>query len=461
MADSQDKLTPSNEAKLTELKKQELKKQELVKQQSEKQQSEKQLPKEKTASTSEKKEQAVVSTSKKVDKTSDKVATKIGDTSVKETSYKSDKNTAASPPRNPTNGTTGKTGVLWFFTVINLLVLMVIIGTAYWAWLQWQTQSQQQATVLAAQQTSMDQQQTSMLEQQDDIAESIAANQLAKGDLEQQNQAIQTSIVSLIEQLQLTSEQVQTNQNNLADVSGRRPADWLLAEADYLIRMAGRKLWLEHDVKTAIMMLQSADSRIQDLDDPSLLPIRERLAVDLQNLQQVNQVSTSSIALALGAMLKQVDNLPLVFFKRPDAELVDETVTDSIDDWRSNFARNWQEATKNFFSFKKVITEIKPFMTEQQQWLTKEQLKFALMQAQIAVLKENTTLYQQSLQTAFRLLIESFDTEKDKVSQFTNSLSNLQQTEFEQSYPEQFNVSAPLQDVIEQRLDRRFVNGNN
>jgi uroporphyrin-3 C-methyltransferase len=345
--------------------------------------------------------------------------------------------------------------------VINLLVLMVIIGTAYWAWLQWQTQSQQQATVLAAQQTSMDQQQTSMLEQQDDIAESIAANQLAKGDLEQQNQAIQTSIVSLIEQLQLTSEQVQTNQNNLADVSGRRPADWLLAEADYLIRMAGRKLWLEHDVKTAIMMLQSADSRIQDLDDPSLLPIRERLAVDLQNLQQVNQVSTSSIALALGAMLKQVDNLPLVFFKRPDAELVDETVTDSIDDWRSNFARNWQEATKNFFSFKKVITEIKPFMTEQQQWLTKEQLKFALMQAQIAVLKENTTLYQQSLQTAFRLLIESFDTEKDKVSQFTNSLSNLQQTQFEQSYPEQFNVSAPLQYVIEQRLDRRFVNGNN
>ncbi len=227
MADSQDKLTPSNEAKLTELKKQ---------------QSEKQLPKEKTASTSEKKEQAVASTSKKVDK----VATKIGDTSVKETSYKSDKNRAASPPRNPTNGTTGKTGVLWFFTVINLLVLMVIIGTAYWAWLQWQTQSQQQATVLAAQQTSMDQQQTSMLEQQDDIAEFIAANQLAKGDLEQQNQAIQTSIVSLIEQLQLTSEQVQTNQNNLADVSGRRPADWLLAEADYLIRMAGRKLWLEH-----------------------------------------------------------------------------------------------------------------------------------------------------------------------------------------------------------------------
>ena len=441
MADSQDKLTPSDEAKLAEL--------------------EKQLSNQKTASASEKKEQAATATNKKADKTSVKTATKLGDPLVKETNYKSNKNAAASPTRKPSNGTTAKTGMLWFFTLINLLVLVVIIGTAYWAWLQWQTESQQQAAVLAAQQTSMDQQQTSMLEQQDDIAVSIAANQLAKGDLEQQNQAIQTSIASLIEQLQLTSAQVQTNQSNLADVSGRRPADWLLAEADYLIRMAGRKLWLEHDVKTSIMMLQSADSRIQDLDDPSLLPLRARLAEDLQSLQQVNQVSTSSIALALGAMLKQVDNLPLAFFKKPETELVDETVTNSFDDWRSNLARSWQKATENFFSYKKITTEIKPFMSEQQQWLSKEQLKFALMQAQAAVLKENSTLYQQSLQTAFRLLIESFDTEKELVVQFTDSLSNLQRTDFERTYPEQFNVAPLLQDIIEQRLSGRFVNGSN
>jgi uroporphyrin-3 C-methyltransferase len=437
MADSQDKLTPSDEAKLTAL--------------------EKQLSKEKAASTSEKKEQDTITTNKKADKP----VIKASDKSVKETGFKSNKNSATPPSRKPANNTPGKTNMLWFFTSINFLVLVIIMGAAYWAWLQWQAQSQQQTAFLAVQQTSMEQQQTSMLEQQDDITESIASNQLAKGALEQQNQALQSSIASLIEQLRLTNNKVETNQSDLADISGRRPADWLLAEADYLIRMAGRKLWLEHDVKTAIMMLQSADSRIQDLDDPSLLPIRAKLAEDLQNVQQVNQISTSSIALALGAMLKQVDNLPLAFFKKPEAEVVDETVTDSINDWRSNFVRSWREATKNFFSFKKVTTEIKPFMSEQQQWLSKEQLKFALMQTQVAVLKENTTLYQQSLQTAFGLLIEFFDTEQGRVIQFTESLSNLQQTEFERTYPEQFNVSAPLQDIIEQRLDRRFVNGNN
>jgi uroporphyrin-3 C-methyltransferase len=429
MADSQDKLTPSDEAKLAAL--------------------EKQLAIEKTASPSAKKEQAATA-NKRVEKPATKPAEILAD----QTSYKSSKSTTSSAPRKSTTGSKGKTGVLWFFTLVNLLVLVAIIGAGYWTWLQWQAQNQQQSDILAAQQASMSQ-------QQKNIEQSIASNQLAKGDLEQQNQALQSSISSLVEQLQLTSAEVQTNQRNLADVSGRRPADWLLAEADYLVRMAGRKLWLEHDVKTAIMMLQSADSRLQDLDDSSLLPLRARLAEDLQTLQQLNQVSTSSIALALGAMLKQVDNLPLAFFKKPEDKTVDEAVTESIADWRANLAHNWNEFTKNFFSVERVTTDIKPFMSEQQQWLSKEQLKFALMQAQVAVLQENSTLYQQSLQIAFGLLIESFDTEKDMVVQFTDSLSNLQLTDFERTYPEQFKVAPLLRDIIEQRLNSRFVNGNN
>jgi uroporphyrin-3 C-methyltransferase len=422
MADNQDKLTPSDEAKLAEL--------------------EKQLAKDKTQEPAAKKAPATPKSGS--GSSTDTVAKKIT----------TNKTTTAYQKPKELKEATSKTGLLWFFTLVNLLILIGLIGAGYWTWLQWQNQNQQQTDALTAQQNSVKQQQS-------EIERSIASNQLAKGDIEQQNIALQSSMQSLVEQLQQTDAQVKANQGNLADLSGRRPADWLLAEADYLVRMAGRKLWLEHDVKTAIMMLQSADSRIQDLDDPSLLPLRAKLVEDLQTLQQINQVSTSTIALALGAMLKQVDNLPLAFFKKPEPEVVDESVTESIDDWQSNLARNWQEFTKNFFSVERVTTEIKPFMSEQQQWLSKEQLKFALLKAQVAVLRENSTLYQQSLQTAFSLLIESFDTEQDSVVQFTESLSNLQLTDFERIYPEQFNVAPLLQDVIEQRLNNRFVNGNN
>ncbi len=55
-------------------------------------------------------------------------------------------------------------------------------------------------------------------------------------------------------------------------MKGRRPNDWLLAEADYLVKMAGRKLWLEHDTASATILLESADHRIAELNDPSMTP---------------------------------------------------------------------------------------------------------------------------------------------------------------------------------------------
>lgn len=441
MAD-ENKLTPSDEAKLIAL--------------------EKQLAKEKTANPSVKEESAATSSNK----TTPKQPAHFAATEKKQASVKPNKSDASQG--NSKLAPKNKTGFLWFFTIVNLLVLVAVLGAGYWAWMQWQVQSQQQLDASVAQQTSMEQRQQSMRQQrlsleqqQNDIAESIASNQLAKRDLQQQNQSLQTSLQKLTEQLQVTSAQVQTNQRNLADISGRRPADWLLAEADYLIRIAGRKLWLEHDVKTAMMMLESADSRIQDLDDPSLLPLRSMIAEDLLALQQVNQVSSSSIAIAIGAMINQVNNLPLAFFQRPEAEVVDDSITESIGDWRANLARNWREATKNFFSFKKVTTEIKPFMSEQQQWLAKAQLKFALLQAQVAVLQEQPAVYQQVLQTAQSTLIESFDMKKDGVVRFSESLSQLQATDFEKNYPQQFKVTPLIKDLIEERLESRFVNGSN
>lgn len=436
MADSQDNLTPSEQKKLAEL--------------------EQQVGKEKSVKQTAKPGKSVAT-----ENTAKSPETHTAAPIVADAKSSSSHSTA----RHQNEKGRAKTGGLWFFTILNLLLILGMISAGYWAWLQWQAGVQQQKDAITQQQSALNQQQKSVAQQQSEIAQSIDNNQLAKTELQQNNQALQSQIESQIQSLsekyQLVNGQVVANQRNLADISGRRPADWLLAEADYLVRMAGRKLWLEHDVKTAIMMLQSADSRIQDLDDPSLLPLRALLAEDLQQLQQIRQVSTSSIALNLGAMIKQVDSLPLSFFKRPEAAPSDTVVTESVDDWQSNLRRNWDAFKKDFFSFKQVTTEIKPFMSEQQQWLSRQQLKFALMQAQNAVLQEDQSLYGQFLQSALDVMSEYFDNDKALVVQFNKNLNDLLLTDFERQYPEQFNTTEPLNDVIERRLDSRFVNGSN
>ena len=79
-------------------------------------------------------------------------------------------------------------------------------------------------------------------------------------------------------QQQLLQDELKDLQSRVLDLNDKRPNDWMLAESEYLVRMAGRKLWLEHDIVSAITLLGNADERIKALNDPSLMPIRKALA---------------------------------------------------------------------------------------------------------------------------------------------------------------------------------------
>lgn len=336
-----------------------------------------------------------------------------------------------------------KTGMLWFFTVFNLLLLIALVGAGYWAWMQWQNAQSEQESFFANQETALSSQLAKFDSQNSD-------NDKLRSEMDRQASSLQNSVSGLEQQLSQTQLNVAAIDKKLDDVSGRRPSDWLLAEADYLVRMAGRKLWLEHDVKTAVLMLQSADSRLQDIADPSLLPIRQYIANDIQSLLQVNQVSLTSLALALSGMIQQVDNLPLSL---PEVKLDGPEKEDL-----TGFERFLRELTDNF-KYQSNDKPLKPLLDQQQQWLAREQLKYSLLLAQSAVLKEQGTLLQQSVQQSIGLLVDHYDLEQTSVNQFITSLQNIEKTEIERNYPSELQSALPLKDLMESRLDSAFSNG--
>ncbi|GAA0856315.1 uroporphyrinogen-III C-methyltransferase [Aliiglaciecola litoralis] len=339
-----------------------------------------------------------------------------------------------------------KTGLLWFVTLINFLLVLAVIAAGYWAWMQWQNLDNSEDNALVEQKNLLTQQQSALSQQSREI-ESVNAN---VDSLAQQNRALQQELASLNEQIAMARQQSDTNRKNLEDISGRRPADWLLAEADYLVRIAGRKLWLERDVKTAVAMLQAADSRLQDLSDPSLLPIRQFIASDIQTLQQINQVSLTSVALSVSGLVQQVSNLPLSL---PEAQS-DNAKPEEVE----GLARIWAYILSNF-KYQVNTTPIKPLLSDQQQWLAREQLRYALLQAQSAVMQEQVTLFKQSIQRAIGLLVEHFDLDADEVVNFAAALKNLEMTSLERNYPEQLDSATPLQDMLERRMNNSFSNG--
>lgn len=340
-------------------------------------------------------------------------------------------------------------GLLWFVVIILFLLVLGMAGAGYWYYMQQQSASQETVT---AQQNNASQL-NAIERERADILASIE-------NVTRTNQALESTVAELKSQNEQLALQAESTLQQLNNMEGRRPADWLIAEADYLVRMAGRKLWLENDVRTAILLLVNADKRLKSLADPSVLPVRATLAEDIQTLQQLNPVSQSSVALALTGMIAQIDKLPLDTFEKPeDGNAQDTTLSESADDWQENLAKVWRSLVDDFLTVKSIEGPVEPVLSLEAQFLAKEQLRLQLMHAQTAALQGEEGLYSQSLQYAQTLLTEKFDTEKSQVTGFMDALQNLSATDIARPIPTELASQKPLERLLDSRVKQVFGQG--
>ncbi|MEC9262732.1 MAG: uroporphyrinogen-III C-methyltransferase, partial [Pseudomonadota bacterium] len=237
-----------------------------------------------------------------------------------------------------------------------------------------------------------------------------------------------------------------------------RPTDWLIAEADYLVRMAGRKMWLEKDLRTAIMLLGNADQRLKSLADPSVLPVRALIAQDIQSLKQVNPVSEVSVALALDGLVKQVDKLAIITPKEAN-EFTSDEVSDSASDWQQNLLNVWRSLVNDFIRVEYRDEPVEPMMTAQQEWLSREQIKLALQQAQAAALAGEQALYQASIERAATIISDDYIEYNNDVMGFQGALSQLKNTDISKAVPTELSSQAALESLLDSRVKRVFGEG--
>lgn len=361
------------------------------------------------------------------------------------------------------------TGLLWLFTAINLLMLLLICAGAYWYYTQIAgTESTKQTDIVAlklglSEQSRDLQFNVSQLKQNSQTLENSIANvkQSTAKDLASIENQLAADLANVQQDLAQASSAANILRKKLAEMSGRRPSDWLLAEANYLVNMAGRKLYLEKDIRTAMTLLKEADTRLNDLNDPSLFPVRALIAGDIQALSLVNPVSTNSIALAIAGMLPKVSELPLDTLQLPEnINQQNLTLSEDIIDWRENLHKTWQSVVDDLISIDYIDQPLEPYLAQRQQWLIEQQLNYALTQAQTAALNEQVEFYRAATQRAIGLLVEHYQIDNVRVSQFLVALQELQNIDFSRNYPATLASQASLQGIIENRIKGLYNNLN-
>ena len=317
--------------------------------------------------------------------------------------------------------------------IIAIVLAIVLAIGVYWHGHQ---QAIEQASQIESLQQRLEQQQTKVDSQLQD-ASANQKKQLAKVTSSQDG----------------INEQLESMSRKLLDLDSKRPNDWMLAEAEYLVRMAGRKLWLEKDTTSSAMMLANADERLASLNDPSLTPVRRALADDIANVKSVKNVDREGIVIKLNSLIDQVGKLELDGVIMARAEEPDFTVSESVSDWKENLQKSWASFSDNFVTVRRRDGQVEALLSPQQHWYLNENLKGKLLQAQLAVYRDQQDIYDSSLTQAQQWLETYFA--DNSVRQFMlEQIDELSKQQIKVDYPEQFSAQDSLKQLLDDRLQR-------
>lgn len=333
------------------------------------------------------------------------------------TSDKRDQATGGGAPPPPTpprsrrdkrsSGNGGGRGV----SLLALLVGLVALGLSGWQWYQSQQLEQ-------GRQVQLDNQLTEVRNAQRQEQRS-AEQRLAGLPSGEEWQQLQRLTADMQRSQQALSQRLDTLQ-------GDARADWKLAEAEYLLRLASLRLLAAQDVASARQLLEAVDHILQAQPDSGVFAVREQLARYQTELEALPVVDRSGLYLRLAALHDQVANLtalPVPVFDpnevTPEEEFEDRLARRTRGE---RMLMRLERYVRVDFQRGKVIT---PLLDEAEMQRIRRTLQLTLEQAQWAVLRGEGDIYRDSLEHADGMLQQFFEVDNPQVQAMQSRLKQL------------------------------------
>ena len=248
-------------------------------------------------------------------------------------------------------------------------------------------------------------------------------------------------------------EELSAVRSELSRFSANDRESWLLAEAEYLLRLANQRLIMASDTESAAALLASADGVLRELDDVSLHPVRAAVASDIAAVRAVPKIDLEGIYLRLAALTEQAANL--VIFEFPDQESA--TRESTADTWQARFEQGYEEALvklSDYIIIRRRDVPMQALMDPQWEGLVRQNLRMLLEQAQVALLSSNQDLYEASLERASRWVEEFFQSDEAAARAMDREIRQLADLQVAVSLPDISGSLSALDGVIESRLQQ-------
>lgn len=294
-----------------------------------------------------------------------------------------------------------KTRVPRWMLFLLLLLAFACMALAYFGWYELEAQMIQQ------------QQLAQKLEKQEQLWFETQ-KEIGQLDLHQKQQVTEWS-----NHLDSVEQQVEQHSRRLKSLSTTTRDDWLLAEAEYLLRLANQRMLMERGTLGALGLLESADDILAQLDDSELFGVRDKLSRDIATLKLTPSVDRSGLYLQLSALAEKIEQLPELprvpeDIHQGEAPVIPHDSSEGGLKASSFWTRlkdhfwNAMDKLKHQVRIRHHDQPLQPLLPPDGARYLRQNIRFNLEQAQLAMLREETAIYRQSLQQAEELLRQYF-----------------------------------------------------
>lgn len=359
---------------------------------------------------------------------------------------KATKNTTSNTGAKKSNRFGAIAIVILFIAFIGLTAAIGIAG--YWMLPKWQEQTQSVASLQSGLQFKNS--------EIADLKQSLSA-------LNQQLNAQSDNTLTAVETLSLTVDEVtqrlNTHNDRLLSLSNTSRDDWLLAEAHYLVRLAGQRILIDQNAQSALGLMEAADEILRDLSLPDLFPVRQALARDLAAIRLAAEVDREGIYLRLQGIAETVSLLPTyqlpeaVRASTPNPESADpefDTVEADVTFWGR--VVNWfgaiGDSLSQYFQIQHHDQSVAPLLPPSATEYLRQNLRFSIEQAQLAMLREEIQIYKAALTKAM-VLVDNYFPESGSAAALISELEYLSDLEITRELPSINNSQKQLQAYIE------------
>lgn len=266
---------------------------------------------------------------------------------------------------------------------------------------------------------------------------------------EQPVRNIETNLNSLAAEVALQSTRASNLEEKLTTAlaeirasAGTSSQDWILAEVEYLLRLANQRVMMEKEVRGAIALLQAADTIIDQAENVSAFPVRQAIAEDIASLKSLQHLDIEGTYLKLAALTHQVKDLNRQQLAFASNQVVEEVTEAAEPDEDSSWDQDLLQASMmigdrlySLVDYRQGTERVQPILPPKEEYYLRQNLIFKFEHAQLALLRGKQTAYDQSVADSIEWVETYFDQQDSVTEAMVATLKEISNAKVEQAIP--------------------------